>query len=171
MKKLTIKDVIAIVVAVVLIATLTIALSLSMCHYEEPDDLPQQDEVKSPYGNYDYSKKPYFSLGQEYGVLIYKGNGYFMNSGGEFQSFSLLDLSKNMKEYVRVNKQEPIQQQAIYVCPVSEHNHGAGASSLYAGCRHWLILLDGSCWMHTRATVHFPSFIMQTLPIKRQAAV
>lgn len=149
MKKLSAKRLtVIIVIAVLLVATLAVTLSLTMCRYEEPD-LPSE-EVISPYGNYDYSKKPYYSLQANHGVKIYKGNAYFLNGVTEIQYVSLNDLQKNMKEYRRTDtdkERENLAQTAQYVCPSLDHGHGTFTREKfdcpgYIGGDNMMFLLD-----------------------------
>lgn len=127
---------IAIVTAIVLIAaTLGVSLSLTMCDYGEPD-LPA-GITESPYGNYDYSKKPYFSLGIHQGVTIYNGDAYFMDALSQLMSISLVNLENNRKDHVREEEDEYIGQTAKNLCPAADHDHGTFTMKCY-DCPGWI---------------------------------
>lgn len=107
-------------------ATLALTLPMTSCSYEAPDQLNDLlDEVIAPLGNYDYAKKPYFSVSLG-GLTVYKDNAYYVDRG-QLKSISLVDLQKNLKEYVRQDDNEYLGQTENFVCPVADHNHENGS--------------------------------------------
>lgn len=86
---------------------------------------PNIDDIitRSEYGSFDYSLKPYFSVGQM-AFAVYQNNAYTINSGGEIIYLSLCDLEKDLRTYRRGSPDEYLGLEVNYVCPVKEHDHG-----------------------------------------------
>lgn len=94
-------------------------LWLTSCKYDEPDEIKNVEEQKSPYGNYDYSKRAFFSGGTE-SACIYKGDVYYLSNYIQLMKASLNDLSCDLR-----TSKAKIKPKAESVCPEQSHNHNA----------------------------------------------
>lgn len=146
MKKLSSKHLIPIVAgAVALITTLTITLSLTMCDYEEPDlsgyddqlggPNDQIEEVPSPYGMYDFSKRA-FLTGSPFSASVYKGDVYYINQHIEFMRIPLSSL-----KYDLTTSQETQRPESFTICPDVTHRHNQLGTS--PECPDNVNLFDG----------------------------
>ncbi len=140
MKKRTTKLILAVTAAILLITTLAVTLTLTMCDYEEPDlseygnqlgnTNGQIEEVNSPYGMFDYSKRPFFTDAY-YAGMPYKNDIYYMNMFMELTKVSLGDIGCDLKTDTEI-----VLPESTSVCPVVAHQHGTFSLSL--DCPGWV---------------------------------
>lgn len=145
MKKRTTKLILAVLAVILLITTLTITLTLTMCDYEEPDLSEygdqlgntdgQIEEVRSPYGMYDYSKRA-FLTGSPVSASVYKGDVYYINQQIEFMRIPLSGL-----KYDLTTSKETELPEAFTICPDVTHRHNQVGTS--TECPDNVNLFDG----------------------------
>lgn len=121
-------------IAVTLISTFTITLSLSMCDYEEPDlskyeeQLSEESlEVQSPYGMYDYSMRAFFS---NEGPVVYKSDVY-VTVYGLMSRIPLSSLDCDLRTATEETHHLP---ESYSVCPDSTHNHEGKRNEIANEC-------------------------------------
>lgn len=139
MKKISTRYLIPLVAcAALLIGTLIITLSLSKCHYEEPDlseygvgSDDQTEQPRSPYGMFDFSKRAFLSDKAPY---IYKNDVYF---GGNLTRASLLDMTCDLRTAT-----DPIPPSRTSVCPNTAHDHDSASAECPAYLGYGLMLID-----------------------------
>ena len=81
----------------------------------------QPGSEQTGYGNYDYSKQPYFDLAQDSGAVIYRNDVYFMDNARVIRYYSLSDL-KDVNSY-GVGENNPFKGYCLCSGEV-DHNHG-----------------------------------------------
>lgn len=85
-----------------------LSLALTGCKYKD-DDIDNGDNWQKqncPYGNYDYSLKPYFGYYSDLDVpIVYQNFAFFIGLSGKLVYVDLSDLKRDMSTYKRSNEE------------------------------------------------------------------